>query len=266
MGPSGQAREGVQSNVRRRSHLDLKGEELRAMLTDDRFPLSAKYDPEWILANTVGAHSLWLTEMLCRKLDLRPGMRVLDIGCGRAACAIFMAREFGVRVWAIEPDVDPADNWRRAVEAGVGDLVCPMRGDAHHLPFARGFFDVVTGINSFQFFATDELYLLIHVARLIPKGGRIGLILPAVFQDFERGEVPPHLRPYWRPEYGVWHTAGWWRDHWRKSGVVHVDVAETLPEGPEIWTRWIDAHQKEDLIHADAGRYITFMRLIAHRV
>lgn len=51
----------------------LAGERPAAKLSDPRFPLSAKYDPGWILANSVGAHSLWLTELLCRRLDLQPG-------------------------------------------------------------------------------------------------------------------------------------------------------------------------------------------------
>ena len=42
-------------------------------------------------------------------LDLRPGMRVLDLGCGRAASSIFLRREFGVQRWA----TDHADGWQR---------------------------------------------------------------------------------------------------------------------------------------------------------
>jgi cyclopropane fatty-acyl-phospholipid synthase-like methyltransferase len=43
---------------------------------------------------------LWLTEWLAEALDLRPGMRVLDLGCGRAMSSVFLRREFGVQVWA----------------------------------------------------------------------------------------------------------------------------------------------------------------------
>jgi ubiquinone/menaquinone biosynthesis C-methylase UbiE len=68
-------------------------------LVSDRFPRSSQYHPDWLVANVSGgANSLWLTEWLAPALDLRPGMRVLDLGCGRACSSIFLRREFGVQV------------------------------------------------------------------------------------------------------------------------------------------------------------------------
>ena len=50
----------------------------------ERFPRSSQYHPEWIGANVSGgANALWLTEWLTQALDLQPGMRGLDLGCGR---------------------------------------------------------------------------------------------------------------------------------------------------------------------------------------
>src|SRR5215472_12103165 len=51
----------------------------------EQFPRASQYHPEWVLANASGgANSLWLAEWLAPALGLRPGMRVLDLGCGRA--------------------------------------------------------------------------------------------------------------------------------------------------------------------------------------
>ena len=73
------------------------------LLFSERFPRSAKYHPEWVLASVSGpANALWLSEWLAAALDLRPGMRVLDLGCGRAASSIFLRREFGTQVWATD--------------------------------------------------------------------------------------------------------------------------------------------------------------------
>ena len=68
-------------------------QELAEMLNNDRFPLSSKYDTEWVLKNEMGPHPLWLTEWLCQEMHLEPGMRVLDMGCGKAITSIFLARE-----------------------------------------------------------------------------------------------------------------------------------------------------------------------------
>src|SRR4051812_6417779 len=40
-------------------------------------------------------------EMICHKLELEPGMRMLDIGCGWGSLAIHAAREHGAAVWGI---------------------------------------------------------------------------------------------------------------------------------------------------------------------
>ncbi len=75
----------------------------RDLLLSERFPRSSVYNPEWVIANASGgANSLWLTEWLAQGLELTPGLRVLDLGCGRAASSIFLQREFGVNVWATD--------------------------------------------------------------------------------------------------------------------------------------------------------------------
>ena len=64
------------------------------VLWNDDYPLSSKYDPGWIFENQMGPNALWLTEWLCQEMDLQPGMRVLDMGCGKALSSILLAREF----------------------------------------------------------------------------------------------------------------------------------------------------------------------------
>jgi cyclopropane fatty-acyl-phospholipid synthase-like methyltransferase len=64
-------------------------------LLSDRFPRASKYNRDWLIASASrGANALWLAEWLAESLDLRPGMRVLDLGCGRATSSIFLHREF----------------------------------------------------------------------------------------------------------------------------------------------------------------------------
>jgi cyclopropane-fatty-acyl-phospholipid synthase len=63
-------------------------------------------------------------ELVCTKLALKPGERVLDVGCGWGAFAIHAAKEHGVHVTGItlsEPQAQLAR--QRAAEAGVGDQV-----------------------------------------------------------------------------------------------------------------------------------------------
>ena len=96
-------------------------------LVFDRFPLASGYHPEWVLAGVGGAaNPLWLTEWLSEALDLRPGMRVLNLGCGRGMSSIFLWRAFGVQVWATDLWFSVAENLQRIRDAGVEDGVFPI--------------------------------------------------------------------------------------------------------------------------------------------
>jgi ubiquinone/menaquinone biosynthesis C-methylase UbiE len=69
------------------------GMTLDPQIIQQRFPRTQAYNPEWIKSIGMGSHPLWMSEWLTSGMTLRPGMRVLDLGGGRAASSIFMARE-----------------------------------------------------------------------------------------------------------------------------------------------------------------------------
>lgn len=238
-------------------------------LLSERFPRSSKYNPEWIVANmSGGANSLWLTEWLVESLDLRPGMRVLDLGCGRAVSSIFLSREFGVQVWATDLWFSASENLQRIRDAGVEDRVYPIHADARSLPFASEFFDVVVSIDSFVYYGTDDLYLN-YLARFVKPSGQVGIAGAGIMQEID-GPVPDHLQAWWEP--GLWcqHTAAWWRRHWERTGIMAVELADTMADG---WQRWLDWHRviapdngtEIQAVEADRGRYLGYVRVVGRR-
>ncbi|HJU36051.1 MAG TPA: hypothetical protein VJ716_01375 [Gaiellaceae bacterium] len=87
-----------------------------APIRPDRYPLSSRYDPQWLLGLDVGPHPLWQLEDILPALALRPGMRVLDLGSGHGATSVFLARESQVTVTACDLWIDP-----RAIDEVVRD-------------------------------------------------------------------------------------------------------------------------------------------------
>jgi cyclopropane-fatty-acyl-phospholipid synthase len=75
-------------------HYDLGNDLFQAML-DERMIYSCAY---WKNANTLAEAQEAKLDMICRKVGLRPGMRVLDIGCGWGGFAKFAAERYGVSV------------------------------------------------------------------------------------------------------------------------------------------------------------------------
>jgi SAM-dependent methyltransferase len=239
-------------------------------LIAERFPRTSGYHPEWLLAGVSGgANPLWLTEWLSEALDLRPGMRILDLGCGRALSSIFLHREFGVQVWATDLWFSASENIQRVRDAGVEDSVFPIRADARSLPFSEGFFDAVVSIDSFMYYGTDDLYLN-YLARFVRPCGRVGIALAGFMSEINT-QAPAHLADWWAAEMPYClHSAEWWRRHWERSGILDIEVADTLPDGWRFWRDWLKliAPANETEIRAletDAGRYFGYVRAVGRR-
>ena len=189
------------------------------LLLSERFPRSSQYHPDWIASSISGAaNSLWMTEWLTTALDLRPGMRVLDLGCGRAASSIFLRREFGVYVWATDLWFSVSENIERIRDAGVEDGVFPIHADARSLPFAAEFFDAIVCIDSFYYYGTDDLYLN-YLARFVKPGGAVGIAGAGLVREIE-GPLPEHLREWWTQDLWCLHSAAWWRQHWERTDII----------------------------------------------
>lgn len=236
---------------------------------DSTFPRTAAYHPDWILSGVSGgANPLWLTEWLTQAMDLRPGMRVLDLGCGRALSSIFLRREFGVEVWAADLWFNPSENAQRIRDAGVADAVFPLRADARALPFAAEFFDAIIAVDSFMYYGTDDTFLATLLRHLKPRG-QIGIAGSGLTHELD-GPPPEHLRAWWTPELACLHSPDWWRRHWSRSGIVNIERSDTLPNGWQLWRDWLttiapDNTPEIEAITADQGRTLAYTRTIAHR-
>jgi cyclopropane fatty-acyl-phospholipid synthase-like methyltransferase len=256
-------------------------EDLTRRLTQARYPRSNSYDVRWVIENQMGPNALWLLEWLAPALGLdtlRPCARVLDLGCGRAMTSVFLAREYDVQVTAADLWVTPDENAKRIAEAGFADRVLPVHAEAHDLPFAEGSFDAIVSIDAYQYFGTNDLYLP-TLSRLLKPGGRIGVVVPAVREELTGDEPPEHLKPFWDPGFWAFHSAGWWRRQWTRSGAVEVETAEWQPDGWKDWLLWSEVCAEEspyawmadmardsvDLMHADEGRTLGFARLVGRR-
>ncbi|MBW4515793.1 MAG: methyltransferase domain-containing protein [Timaviella obliquedivisa GSE-PSE-MK23-08B] len=238
-------------------------------LVSKRFPRSSQYHPEWVMSSVSGgANSLWLTEWLTTALDLQPGMRVLDLGCGRAASSIFLHREFGVQVWATDLWLSASENIQRIRDAGVEDNVFPLRADARSLPFAEGFFDAIVCIDSFPYFGTDDLYLN-YLAHFVKPGGTVAIVGAGLMQEIA-DQVPDHLQEIWSQDFWCLHSAVWWQRHWNRTHILDVTLADNMAEGWQVWLDWQkivspDNDAEIRTLEADRGNYLGYVRLVGCR-
>jgi cyclopropane fatty-acyl-phospholipid synthase-like methyltransferase len=141
------------------------------------YPRSAQYDLQWQVDLCMGPNPLWLLEDLLRDVDLRPGMRVLDLACGLGMSSIYLAREYDVQVVAADLWISAADNQRRFDEAELGHRIEAVDAEAHALPFDEAEFDAVISIGAYHYFGTDDLYIG-YISQFLKPGGLLAIAGP----------------------------------------------------------------------------------------
>jgi len=240
-----------------------------------QYPRSSAYDSDWLLENMMGPNPLWLTESLLDHMALQSGDRVLDLGCGKALSSIFLARETGAQIAAVDLWIPAEENRERIAAAGLTDRIDAIHADARSLPFDDESFDALVSVDAFHYFGT-EAAALAAVLRVLRHGGRMGIVVPGLTRE---APWPQHLEPWWEDGFATFHGAGWWREHLVASGLVRVDRTDMVPAGHEHWLRWASiaddwaaARGKEPyrrevaMLSADHEPLLGFVRVIARKL
>jgi cyclopropane-fatty-acyl-phospholipid synthase len=108
-------------------------------------------------ATTLEAAQTNKYDLICRKLGLRPGMRLLDIGCGWGGMAIHAARNYGVDAVGITLSHEQVEHARRAaLEAGLSDRLEFRLQDYRALRDAP--FDAISSIGMFEHVGRARLH------------------------------------------------------------------------------------------------------------
>ncbi|MFF9170342.1 MULTISPECIES: class I SAM-dependent methyltransferase [unclassified Streptomyces] len=112
-------------------------------------------------------------ELVCRKLDLKPGQRLLDVGCGWGSMALHAAREHGVGVVGITLSQEQAAYARkRAADEGLTDRIEIRVQDYRDV--RDGPFDAISSIGMAEHVGADRyLEYAQDLYALLSPGGRL---------------------------------------------------------------------------------------------
>ncbi|MBD9732261.1 class I SAM-dependent methyltransferase [Streptomyces sp. H28] len=133
-------------------------------------------------------------ELVCRKLALKPGQRLLDVGCGWGSMALHAAREHGAAVVGITLSQEQAAHARKRVaEEGLADRVEIRVQDYRDV--ADGPYDAISSIGMAEHVGSPRyLEYAGHLHRLLAPGGR--LLNHQIARRPERDEGSYDLDPF----------------------------------------------------------------------
>lgn len=150
-----------------------------------KYELSNKYADEKYLSKIMGPNPLKLTEELMLGLNIPRNGVVCDLGSGQGLTSLFLAKEYGFKVYAADLWSDPEENRRFFRSEGLtDDEILPVKADATALPFEKGFFDAVICVDSYNYFGRDPAFLDEKLLPFVKSGGIVAISVLGMKKDF----------------------------------------------------------------------------------
>lgn len=237
----------------------------------DLFPKTSNYERELVRKYSVGGNVLYSTEALAKSMKISPGMKVLDLGCGKALSSVFLAKEYQVHVWAVDKFFSARRNFELVQLFHCEENVHPLDLDARMLPFPDNYFDCIISVNAFTYFGTDDKYLP-YISRFLKPGGQIGITDICFAQEIETvNEIPDFLRETF---YDYWyhiHSLNWWENKWLKTGLLESVAPSLLGESDSMKDEYINYSRQDNAdafaacMQKDLSNFILYFSLVGTR-
>ncbi len=148
-------------------------------------------------------HHLDITGKTIRLMGLRPGERVLDLGCGSGWATRLLARLVtdGPEGFGQVVGVDVSDEMIRQARAASKDFenILYVWGSAQQIPWEENFFDKMLSVESFYYYP-DQERALAELFRVMAPHGRVFILInlykdnPYSLQWVDKLKVPVHVR------------------------------------------------------------------------
>ena len=199
------------------------------------YPELETYSLSDIYEDKMGPGGLYLATHMTRKMDLKPGMKVMDLGCGMGTTSVFLAKYYNVQVFAIDLWIKAEQLQKKFILKNIDDKTIPLNLDiTKELPFAEDYFDAIFCMDSFHYFGAN-FYFLKHLSRHLKPDGIICIGNPCFDRELSGEKLPDAYKRFWNDEFSKYHSTSWWRNYFELSGLFYDIQAEEIKEGQLLW-------------------------------
>ena len=200
---------------------------------------SEKYQTPDLMKKIMGPNPLKLEEELLMGHKIKDGAVVCDLGSGQGLTSVFLAKEYGFKVYAADLWSDPYENARffETMELSEEQII-PVKADATDLPFEKDFFDAVVSTDSYNYFGRDTRYLDDKLLPFVKSGSYIYITVPGMKKDCH-DNLPKELLLSWTTEQLDYiHDIDYWTKIVSASQNAEVLSIKEM-ESNECWRRKI---------------------------
>ncbi|MGN0818081.1 MAG: SAM-dependent methyltransferase [Candidatus Coproplasma sp.] len=230
----------------------------------------AYFTPE-LQARIMGPNPVKLTEELMKFNNTPVGATVLDLGCGMGVTSVFLAEQYGFKVYAADLWNEPEENQRFFANRNLSeDSIKAVKADATELPFEREFFDAVICTDSYNYFGRDTSYLDEKLLPFVKRGGYVYLCIAGMKRDVHKN-IPAALSVSWTAEQlDFIHDLKFWTEIISKCKGAEIIDAEEMISNREVWDDWIKqdneyARGDAKAIKAGACEYLNFLAIVLRK-
>ncbi|NLD20071.1 MAG: methyltransferase domain-containing protein [Clostridiales bacterium] len=219
----------------------------------------------------MGPNPVKLGEELLLNNMIPRGSRVMDLGSGQGLTSVFLAKEYGFKVYAADLWSEPEENAKFFAKAGLSqEQVIPVKADAMDLPFEKEFFDAVVTTDSYNYFGRDPEFLDKCLLPYVKSGGYIYIAIPGMKKDCHEN-LPEELLLSWTPEQLEYmHDVDYWRDMVSRSRNAEVLSAHEMESNEEVWEDWLACDNEYSVndrksMEAGGGKYLNFISIVLRK-
>lgn len=236
-----------------------------------KYARSEKYCTPELMAMMMGPNPVKLMEELMQDSRIAPGSRVCDLGSGQGLTSVFLAKEYGYRVYAADLWSEPEEHVPFFEAMGLtAEQIVPVKADASNLPFEKEFFDAVASTDSYHYFGREPGFLDEKLLPFVRSGGYVYIAIPGMKKDCHDA-LPAELLLSWTPEaLETMHDAAWWEALVRRSRSAEVITVCEMESNDEVWQDWLAQENPyavgdRKTMNAGGGKYLNFIKIVLRK-